>query len=96
MRYSISAAALAMLLPLTGCVVAPSGVVPVAPAANKPNTAINDNLNAADQMFKAGMDGCPSVSIALTAANSPAIYGAPTAEQKASLKAYAARCNLRY
>jgi hypothetical protein len=94
MRTTITA--LALLLPLAGCVSAPSGVAPVAPAASKPNTSINDNLNAADQMFKAGMDGCANVTMAITSANSPAVFGAPTEEQKASLRAYAARCNLRY
>jgi hypothetical protein len=98
MRTTI--AALFLLLPLSACVPAPSGVAPavpgVPPAASKPNTSINDNLNAADQMFKAGMDGCANVTMAITSANSPAVFGAPTEEQKASLRAYAARCNLRY
>lgn len=91
MRTTITA--LALLLPLAGCVSVPSAV---APGAGKPNTTINDNLNAADQLFKGGLDGCPSVTMAITAANSPAVFGAPTEEQKASLRAYAARCNLRY
>jgi hypothetical protein len=60
------------------------------------NTAISDNLNAADGMFKAGMDGCPSVSLAIMAANSPGTFGVATGEQRNELKSYAARCGLRF
>jgi hypothetical protein len=60
------------------------------------NKHVSDNLNAADMMFKEGMDGCPSVSIAIMAANSPAIYGTTSPVQVRELKQYAQRCNLRF
>ena len=67
---------------------------PAQPTAG--NTTISDNLNAADVMFKAGMDGCTNVSVAISAANSPGTFGVATAEQRNELKSYAARCNLRF
>ena len=62
----------------------------------KPNTAVNDNLNAADGMFKAGMNGCANVTVAITAANNPMIYGTVTAQQRADVQRYAKRCGLRF
>jgi hypothetical protein len=67
--------------------------VPVAPAKN---TSVSDNLNAADGLFKAGMDGCDNVSIAIMAANNPDVYGPVSADQVSELKKYAKKCNLRY
>lgn len=60
------------------------------------NSHVSDNLNAADQLFQSGNDGCNNVAIAIMAANSPAIYGPTSKEQRAELKEYAKRCNLRY
>jgi len=42
------------------------------------------------------MDGCPSVSIAISAANNPGTFGVATGEQRSELKSYAARCSLRF
>ena len=33
-----------------------------------------DNLNAADMMFNAGMDGCINISLAIMVANSPHLW----------------------
>lgn len=60
------------------------------------NTTVSDNLNAADGMFKNNMDGCSNVSAAISAANSPNVFGAVTAEQRLELKRYADRCGLRF
>tara|TARA_Y100001968_G_C19225362_1_gene651793 strand:+ start:493 stop:735 length:243 start_codon:yes stop_codon:yes gene_type:complete len=60
------------------------------------NSYVNDNLNAADQLFNYGMDGCSSVSIAIMAANSPFIYGPTSSSLKSELKSYAEKCDLRY
>jgi hypothetical protein len=60
------------------------------------NKHVSDNLNAADMMFKGGMDGCPSVGVAIMAANSPTIYGPTSPSQMQELKRYAQRCNLRF
>tara|TARA_Y100001968_G_scaffold333688_1_gene398392 strand:- start:891 stop:1133 length:243 start_codon:yes stop_codon:yes gene_type:complete len=60
------------------------------------NPYVNDNLNAADQMFKYGMDGCMSVSVAIMAANSPSIYGPTSSSLRSELKNYAEKCDLRY
>jgi hypothetical protein len=60
------------------------------------NTTVSDSLNSADQLFANGMDGCSMVSMAITAANSPQIYGLATQEQRSELKRYAERCNLRF
>jgi hypothetical protein len=60
------------------------------------NTYVSDSLNAADGMFKNGSDGCPSVTIAIMAANSPDIYGDTSASQRAELKSYTERCGLRF
>jgi hypothetical protein len=59
------------------------------------NTHVADNLNAADMMFRNGMDGCPSVSLAIMAYNSPQIYGDNTVGYS-EVKRYANRCNLRF
>jgi len=72
---------------------APAAASPL-PAA--PNTYVSDNLNAADGIFRSGMDGCPSVSLAIVAANSPSIYGPSSPAQRAELKPYADRCKLRF
>ena len=75
----------------------PLALLLIAGAAQaKPNTTINDNLNAADWMFRAGMNGCANVSVAITAANNPGIYGTATAQQRAELQKYAKRCGLRF
>ncbi len=66
------------------------------PLPGAPNTHVSDNLNAADGMFRSGMDGCPSVSLAIVAANSPSIYGLSSPAQRAELKPYADRCKLRF
>ena len=60
------------------------------------NTHVNDNLNAADGMFRAGMDGCPSVSLAIMAANNPSIYGPVSSSQRREVAEYASRCGLRF
>jgi hypothetical protein len=65
-------------------------------AQAKPNTTVNDNLNAADGMFQSGMNGCPSVSMAILAVNNPGIYGTATAQQRADVQRYARRCGLRF
>lgn len=80
---------------------APSEVTaPVQPPAAAPvpisNTTVSDNLNAADGMFKNNMDGCSNVSVAISAANSPDVFGPVTAEQRLELKRYADRCGLRF
>ena len=77
-----------LLIPLLAAVALPTAV--------NANSFVNDNLNAADMMFNAGMDGCPSVSGAILAANNPQIYGQTSSSLKAELKTYAQRCNLRY
>ena len=77
-----------LLIPLLAVIALPTAV--------NANSFVNDNLNAADMMFNAGMDGCPSVSMAILAANSPQIYGQTSSILKAELKTYAQRCNLRY
>ena len=59
------------------------------------NKHVADNLNAADGMFNAGMDGCPSVSIAIMAYNSPELYGSNTVS-RSEVTRYASRCNLRF
>jgi hypothetical protein len=46
--------------------------------------------------FRDGIDGCPSVSIAIMAANSPTMYGPTSPAQRAELKPYADRCKLRF
>lgn len=65
-------------------------------APSTPNTTISDNLNAADGLFKNDMDGCSNVSLAISAANNPQLFGQPTEEQRSELRNYAARCGLRY
>jgi nucleoside-specific outer membrane channel protein Tsx len=60
------------------------------------NTYVNDNLNAADQMFKLSMDGCPSVSIAIMAANNPDVYGPTSSSLRSEVARYARRCSLRF
>ena len=66
---------------------------------NGPNTQINDLLNSADVAFKADLDGCPAVSVAIRLVNNPedvSGFGPVTSEQRAELKSYAARCGLRF
>ena len=60
------------------------------------NSTLRDNLNAADGLFKVGMDGCSSVSIAIMAANNPGIYGATSSSDRAEVARYARKCNLRF
>tara|TARA_B100000941_G_C28379130_1_gene486355 strand:+ start:588 stop:803 length:216 start_codon:yes stop_codon:yes gene_type:complete len=60
------------------------------------NSFVNDNLNAADMMFNAGMDGCINVSMAIMVANSPQIYGPTSSTLKSEIKTYARKCNLRF
>ena len=60
------------------------------------NTHVNDNLNAADGMFNAGMDGCTNVSVAIMAANSPSTFGPVSSSQRSEVARYARRCNLRF
>lgn len=60
------------------------------------NTSVSDNLNAADGLFKAGMDGCTNVTVAIMAANNSSFYGPVSADQVSELKRYAKKCNLRY
>mgnify|MGYP001169708876 CR=1 FL=1 len=59
------------------------------------NTHVADNLNAADQLFNNGMDGCSSVSIAIMAYNNPGTFGANTVS-RSEVARYARRCNLRF
>jgi hypothetical protein len=75
----------------------PSPLAAPAPSPSAPlNPHVSDNLNAADVAFRAGMDGCSGVSIAITAANSPNIWGPTSPAQRAELKPYADRCKLRF
>ena len=60
------------------------------------NTTIRDNLNAADGLFRHGLDGCSSVSMAIFAANNPNIYGSVSASDRSEVARYARRCNLRF
>ena len=60
------------------------------------NSYVNDNLNAADMMFNAGMDGCMNVSVAIMVANAPQIYGPTSSSLKSEIKTYARKCNLRF
>ena len=60
------------------------------------NTMVRDNLNAADGLFKVGMDGCTSVSMSIMAANNPGIYGTTSSSDRAEVARYARKCNLRF
>ena len=60
------------------------------------NSYVNDNLNAADMMFKNGLDGCTNVSMAIMVANSPQIYGSTSSALKSEIKKYANKCSLRF
>lgn len=60
------------------------------------NSHVNDNLNAADMMFNAGMDGCTNVSVAIMVANAPQIYGPTSSTLKSEIKRYANKCSLRF
>ena len=60
------------------------------------NSYVKDNLNAADMMFRSGIDGCSNVSIAISVSNSPSIYGPTSDALKNELRSYAKKCNLRY
>jgi hypothetical protein len=64
--------------------------------AGRKNSHVSDALNNADIMFKDGMDGCPSVAIAIMAANMPEAVGPTSSSQIQELKQYAKRCNLRF
>ena len=59
------------------------------------NKHVADNLNAADGLFSAGMDGCSNVTIAIMAYNNPGIYGANTVS-RSEVARYAQRCSLRF
>lgn len=59
------------------------------------NKHVADNLNAADGLFNAGMDGCTSVSMAIMAYNNPDIYGSNTVS-RSEVARYARRCSLRF
>ena len=59
------------------------------------NIHVADNLNAADQLFNNGMDGCSSVSVAIMAYNNPGTFGANTVS-RSEVARYARRCNLRF
>ena len=60
------------------------------------NSHVKDNLNAADGLFNAGMDGCSSVTLAIMAANNPGIYGPVSSSQRSEVARYARKCNLRF
>jgi hypothetical protein len=60
------------------------------------NTTVRDNLNAADGMFKVGMDGCTNVSMSIMAVNNPGIYGTTSSSDRAEVARYARKCNLRF
>ena len=68
----------------------------VAGSAALANTHVNDNLNAADGLFNAGMDGCTTVSMAILAANNPDTFGPVSSSQRREVAQYAARCGLRF
>ena len=72
------------------------GVVAVLPSPALANSHVKNSLNAADTMFNAGMDGCPSVRIAALAASPPDIYGPTDNSLKAEVSRYANRCGLRF
>lgn len=72
------------------------GAVAVLPSPALANSHVRNNLNAADGMFNAGMDGCPSVTIAAMAASHPDIYGPTDSSLKAEVSRYAKRCGLRF
>ena len=64
-------------------------------SAAQANQHVADNLNAADQLFNYGMDGCTNVGIAVLAYNNPDIYG-PNYVSRDEVARYAQRCNLRF
>jgi hypothetical protein len=65
--------------------------------AGRINSYVSNRLNAADVMFKQGMDGCPGVARAIEAANDSSTFGPTTCSgQIKELKKYAKRCNLRF
>ena len=82
-------------------IAAPAAAEYITPAATAPepevaNAHVRNNLNAADGLFKAGMDGCDSVSVAIFAGTNPSLYGPVSASDRAELARYAKRCNLRF
>lgn len=60
------------------------------------NSHVRNNLNAADGLFRADMDGCTSVSMAIMAASNPSTFGPVSSSQRAEVARYARRCNLRF
>lgn len=85
------------------CITKPRGAsgtsTAATPAGGQPpsgNPYVSNSLNAADGMFRTGQSGCTSVSAAIQAATNPKIFGPTTDEQKAELRSYAQRCNLRF
>ena len=60
------------------------------------NTEVNEQLNMADTMFRLGADGCVFVNNAIMKANTPELSGPTSAEVRAEVAQYAARCGLRF
>lgn len=60
------------------------------------NSHVNNNLNAADQMWRNDMDGCGNVTVAILAANSPGTFGPVSSSQRSEVARYARKCNLRF
>lgn len=67
-----------------------------APAYEVANAHVRNNLNAADTAWRHGLDGCTNVSVAITAASSPEVFGATSASDRADVARYAQRCGLRF
>ena len=60
------------------------------------NTQVKDALNAADMNFRVGNNdmGCTMVSLAISSANNPEVYGVNTVS-RSEIARYAKRCGLR-
>lgn len=75
---------------------------PPSPDPSKPssrNVQVDALLNSADLAFRAGMDGCPAVSLAIRLAREPEGHlseGAVGSAQSQEIRGYAERCELRF
>jgi hypothetical protein len=63
------------------------------------NAQIDALLNSADVAFRAKMDGCPAVSLAIRLAQEPddrLLQGKVPPAQRQEIRSYAQRCGLRF